>query len=886
MKKYDQNITATINKSSMAWLLALLFFICFSVTINPEASIAQKTPDKKAAVKNESAEQGSEEAQETQPQFQKLSGIRLGALPEYTRVIFEFALPVTEYTVRRDDVDNLVLEFGDAQSEKTGRLNLGDDLVEGIAIVRTKNNLAATIKLKPVRFSFRHFSTPDQKSVVVDIKKPAVSSTIDEPASLPAGDRKLEMPSLQQITQKIRARLPKEPKPETAAGLLSLASDAIIAGAYGSAVENLEKLKAGFPTSHINDPAIFLLGESYYNMDPENFSSVFLKTTSTMQEGLTSFPRSTLAPRASMLKALAYERMDYYNEAIAFLKLTVKDFPESEYAVLSTMHLANLYLKLDKPNLAKATIESILAQGYSGDILLQSYAKLGEKYFQEGLFSKANEVFKAIIKRDDKFYLENPEILYYMGEGYYHLNRMDLARAFLYHAVNLQPDNESSNIMLARIGDTYKEEKLDDEAIRIFAMTYNNYPDTDGGMISLMRLADYGALTRLFKPGAIFPELENGSKMATLAIYEKVLKAKEDSPLNQLTQFKIGKLYMEQEYYSKALEAFADILNKDIQEPFKKEVREVFNQALLNEFKNLDILKKHVELIALYAESNNFVNDDVWPDLRHYLARAYAALSMPSEAAKLWEANKGLAEDQEDQRLLGLSKVYMSMGRYADVIKALEQFRKDFPKHPEANKTLIDQARAEVKLNKDNEALGHLEAGVKKSPEFLNDYNVQNMLSELYLKKGDYPKGIPAINQAIASIKGQKERKEDLFLQYSRLGRAYHHVGKTKEALAALDAAMALMPKNPMPETLYLMADAFKRMGQKEKQKQILDLMVKNRNPFWRDVANQEIVELEPDKRISRLIDQRSSKNVESRNGSKNDSSPDQPGREPSPTAP
>ena len=79
-----------------------------------------------------------------------------------------------------------------------------------------------------------------------------------------------------------------------------------------------------------------------------------------------------------------------------------------------------MFLKLGKPQLAKTAFDAALAANPTGRFFLDAYFKLGQSYFKEGLFSESTEVFKGILKRDGWYYLDHPEILYYMGEGYFH----------------------------------------------------------------------------------------------------------------------------------------------------------------------------------------------------------------------------------------------------------------------------------------------------------------------------------------------------------------------------------------------------------------------------------------------------------------------------------
>ena len=83
--------------------------------------------------------------------------------------------------------------------------------------------------------------------------------------------------------------------------------------------------------------------------------------------------------------------------------------------------------------------------------------------------------------------------------------------------------------MMALIGDTYKAENQEVEATKIYALTRELYPKSEGALVSLMRLADFGALREIFGENDVFQEMEDGSRETTIKIYKLVLESAQDS---------------------------------------------------------------------------------------------------------------------------------------------------------------------------------------------------------------------------------------------------------------------------------------------------------------------------------------------------------------------
>ena len=780
-----------------------------------------------------------------------LANIKLGTFPEYSRLVFTFNRPLSLYKVQRAEVDELRLHFGPVAVQKTGRLNLNNQIVQDVALIKRGDLVVARVKMKTVRFDFRHFTTPDRKAVILDLR--SILTTTDDESKKEEGPY-LALPQPKPLAESVRARLPRNPKPGTVIELLARAMDDMIAGNFASAAALLEQMKTDYPKNNLSDPALYLLAECYFYTPGKNFSDKFLGISSTFREALTEHPKSGLAPRGKFLRSLAYLKMDYFNEGIAFLKMLLDDHPESHYALLAKIYLAKGYLATGKRSLAKDTFDQVLVKRPRGPMFFDAYYELGEAYFSDGLYSQANEVFKEIVNQADQYYIEHPQILYNLGEGYFHLKRMNLARAYLFHVLNLSPKMEGADMIMARIGDTYKESGKTDEAIKMYTMTRRLHPGTTGSLIAQMRLADFGALRSVFRPESVFIELAEGSLEATIKMYREIVDADPNSPLAQLALFKIGSTYFSQGEFKRAIETFTKILTDYPKGNLNQDARDILNKAILAEIKSLAEQKKHLELVAFYTEHRRQINDNTWPDIRHLLADAYAALDMPREAIALWEANKDLTT-HEDERLLGLGDAYYKTGQYDAAVDALSRFRKRMPKHPQAVNSLVTQARAEAAMGQEEQARRHLEEALAKKNQLDDPGAVYGLLGELYLKAGEFERGIEAMQRRLETLKNDEAAKEELFITYSRMGQAYTALGRTEPAEKALQAALDLGLKAPYPETLYLIARTYNSLGMADRYRSTLDLMLKTTDPFWRDVADKEILALTPDDKIGALLE-------------------------------
>ncbi len=784
-----------------------------------------------------------------------LEGINLGTMPDFSRVVFTFNTRIVSYTVQRGDVDEIWFNFGRGGVKSEGRLPLEDGLVQGVSVNQARNNVEARLKVKTSRFAFRHFTSSDQKSVILDLRRGAAAEEPggDEVANGPKG-LTLQEPQPQQLAALIRGTLPERPAAGTPEAMLAEAADYILAGNNRSAVNTLQLFKTRFPSSKLMEPAVFLLAEAYYFQAPEDLAANFVSIIQGFQEAFALYPDSPFMVRAQLLQGYLYMKMDYYSEASAILKPIVREHPRSEYAALAQMYLAEIYLQMKNFDQAKANYDALRALEPQGQYFLESYFKLGAGYFQEALYTKANEVFKEILGSAEDFYRQRPEILYYMGEGYFHLKRPDLSRAYLLHALNLNPRQDTADVILARVGDTYKEEGRLNEAIAIFRLTPEKYPDSVGALISRLRLAEYGALDYFFEAGSLFPVVKNGTPAADAAMYESIVKATTmDSPLLQVAYFKLGMAYFNQDNFTEAIGTFKKLLEMQPEGDMLDDARYVVSKAVLAEIKARYLEKRYLDLLDLYGNEKDLITELDWPEVRHYLALADLELNLADDAAKLLEANKDLTE-HEDERLIGLGKAYLKLGRHEDAVRTFALFREKFPNDRRAALALMEQAKAEIAQDQDEAALANLERARAVDPKLNQDSEFQSMLGDLYLKQGQNEKGAAALEEAIQAMAAGGSAEEDVFLTKSRLGQAYAKLDRKEDAARLLGEALAVKPAAPFPEAVYLIARTYRELGLLEQAVSTLELLKNTPDPFWQDVAFQELQAMKPDEALSRLL--------------------------------
>ncbi len=605
-----------------------------------------------------------------------LTGISAADGGDYIRLAFSFENPLEPYVLRRDDVDRLVLDFGPME---VGRLSAlpPNPLISNLNLEKHEDRLTAVIQVNAIRYSVRHFVSDDGRSLSLDIK--AIN---EDSAFIPeeSGDMKaLELPSLAEVARRLNLQIPPAQNDGQAENLIQRILGRLTAGDQSGALEDLNLFVQHFPNHPAMDTVSYLRAEvDFFSGPPEE---TYARATEAWKRALERWPQNTLSTRARFMLAEADHLMGYNDQAAAQFKILANDALDTTfvYPQLAVLKAADLLMNIGNLDEARSVLEPVLEKGRSDRLNIEAYARMGMLDFFQGFFSQANEIFHEALSYAPRLYQTYPEMLYAMGEGYHYLDRPDLSRAFLFHALNLMPDHPKADVILARIGDDYRKEGRDVEAMAVYGAARRNYPDGDGGLISQVRLADMGALHSFFSQDKVFDALERGSRQATVEMYKKIVESGSASPLMQLAQLKIGTALAEDGDNAEAVKWLRDLEINNPKSPLLPEALPVLNRALVNEIYLQEELENWKAIADLYADSSSYLEEGDRPAVLPVVAKAFEKLGQPSDARAVWLQVQ--AESPETRLARGQALVLNSleMGQPLEALNYAVEMARDFP---------------------------------------------------------------------------------------------------------------------------------------------------------------------------------------------------------------
>ncbi|MDR1043624.1 MAG: tetratricopeptide repeat protein [Candidatus Adiutrix sp.] len=611
----------------------------------------------------------------------RLISIDLDETPEFTRLNFHFQNPLEAYQLRRDDVDQLLLDLGPAGLS----LSLEpprSPLVAGVDLEEKNGRLQAVVRLTALRYEVRHQTSPDRLSLTVDIK------SLDDPAG-PTGAQAEEMkplsaPTLADVARSLSLATPPQPGDGPAENLYQRILGRLMIFDYPGALDDLQFFMERFPTHPSLEPLSYLRPEVESLTGPP--AETYARAVQGWQSALERWPQNAMAVRARFLLAEADRRMGYYNEAAAKFKLLVADSggQDSVYSQLALLRAADLLMNMGLIDEARTFLDPALQEGRPDRLGLEVYARSGMADFYQGYFSQANEIFRDSLRILPGLYQTYPDLLYGMGEGYHYLDRPDLSTEYLYQALNLMPDHPKADVILARIGDNYRQEGRDREAMAVYGAASRSYPSGDGGLISQVRLADMGAIHSFFSQDKVFDILERGSRQATVEMYRKIVESGSNSPLLQLAQLKIGTAMAEDGENAEAVKWLRDLEINNPRSTLLPAALPTLAQALVEEIMLRNELNDWRTIADLYADNSAYLEgDENRVAVLRVVARAFEELGRYGEAREVWRD----FEEQEPARRLARARNLvidsLKMGQPLEALDYLLAMAREFPEQKE-----------------------------------------------------------------------------------------------------------------------------------------------------------------------------------------------------------
>ncbi len=455
--------------------------------------------------------------------------------------------------------------------------------------------------------------------------------------------------------------------------------------------------------------------------------------------------------------------------ALGYL-LTVLTKKDPEYMPLAYLYRARIFLAMNQPDKAIKDLKILIDEYSKTPYAVAANLWIGVYYHELGLYDRAEAQFNKVLQTNPDLYLEHPEFILMSAKNYLYLEQYKKARALLFKAVNLGGQEESIDMLLARIGDTYHNENNDREAEKYYNMVINYYPESEGASISKLRIAEYHS---------------------DMSLLDKLIQDNTEDPISELAILEKAEQLYKNENYGEAIKTLKKITDKPLLTEIRKEAKGLFTHYIEKELERLKKQGAYRDLLNLYEDNRMNLSGRLNPDAYLIIAEAYKNTGRKMEAITAYNNIRpyDLSPEKAGTYIYGLGECYASFGETERAISFLEKNKNE--KMDSQDKLNINLMLANLYMQKrKNKDASKLYQLVLKDIDKLPPKEG----AEAYLNLGIALKAQKKYNEAKSAfthsigIALEKNTAQNVFqTAYTELGDVLYSEGEYKKAARAFE---------------------------------------------------------------------------------------------------
>gem|GEM_PF-3576911 len=435
---------------------------------------------------------------------------------------------------------------------------------------------------------------------------------------------------------------------------------------YSEAYAGFDQFLMRFPDHRLAAEAAYRRADAFMKLNERRVTPVFWDLMEQYQYALDRFPDSDQAPWALLMMGKASALFGESFRAQGYYDLVIQDHPQSQYASLAMVERGQTFLSEQDYNRALEEYRRIVERHPDSRFRKDAEWGMVQAYFGLLAHDRAAALLEQMLARNPRLYLEEPEILYHLGEAQFQLRKYPEARANFLWVLNLKPDIRDNDIILARVGDTYQYEGQYKTAQDVFKQVVNLYPESDGALVARIRLAESPEKDSQH-PWDIFQVKATTDALNT---YRELAEKYANRAVGQLAQLKLGVYFYKMGQHAQSIAALEKLLQDHPRTPFKREVDYTLNLASLGLLDHLRQAGKPMELMNAYLRHRPYLQRPNGSDILKLLAWAYEKTGQNDRAARTYRVliSRGL---NEPTLAVDMARNLMIEGDHQGVINGL-----------------------------------------------------------------------------------------------------------------------------------------------------------------------------------------------------------------------
>lgn len=604
------------------------------------------------------------------------------------------------------------------------------------------------------------------------------------------------------------------------------------------------------PLGRYGERASFILAKAYERSRANAVSTHFMEIRGYYEAFLSRFPSSSYAGDALVALGHLCSAVGHHAEAMGYYGLAFsrdKASPAAAEALAGRMKIHMAKKQFDEAlKVSRTIIEHYPQSERIVDIKLNTVQILYEmNRFQESLGALA-----SLEREGARMAYLRPEISLYLGYNGYQLGNFPMTRENLFRFYNVKPGAGEIPAVLTKIGDAYRDERHFDAADKVYRWVVESYPDSEGALISQIRLAELqeqGKKTDREK-GLPFGAQPGDKIPSPKEVYETMRQSgslkDRKNPLTALALLKLAMLYQKEEDYGKSIAMIKELLERFPGEQLQKEAEHVLLKALQGAVTNSIQAQDDHAAVGFYYEEKDLFSKIESPELYVAIARVFLKLGLREDATELFrKAGPLLLDDEKPHDLLHFLALDLYRQKKPD--QALEKVAASIEKG-QGEEFLSEAYRLRGSIMADREqwvkAVEALDSALKHSHgdpcsdiEILTERAVAQAAGGM---KGD----------SLASARKARALSSKCGIPslavHEKLGEVFSRLGLPDETLALLKEVTEREGMETGHERIrWKLAQAYERLGKKEESQSLYRDLARLGDPLWSVLANERIEE-------------------------------------------
>jgi len=620
---------------------------------------------------------------------------------------------------------------------------------------------------------------------------------------------------------------------------------------FARAITDTEQVLEKLSTGPLAETASFLLGDLHLKWGVTGGGSNHLHDAlAAFQAAQRKYPDSENAVRALWRMGQIYEKLGLYYESIGSFKRILLRHPNSRFAPLARIGIAETYQGWKKWEEAKEAYEQIDLKSLSNSDQASVLLGRAKSLYHLEQFEAAYRKFEQA--RALSTHPATPTTLYQHAESAYRTGHTARAREIFFDLLTLYPDDPLGPIAFVKTADTWRREGKWDKATPIYAQVQSSStPNSSGGLDKLVASVGQLAMQECDAASPRRPPLDcqqiRNREEIRLALTEMEKQARaivQASSLHDAAPEILMETIVQFRRYGSfpiALELESRLLDRLLPPLFRLRLAAVHRKTIAEEISRLAEEENDLKIVALFhARSSEFTPPMLTGPTGLQVGISHARLGLYAQAIELFAPITVTPSPVQEEALFQLGKSYFEKGEFPQAEQKWNAFLKRYPKSRRLSSLLIDLGTVLDDQGKHNRAIETYGRWLRQYPNHPDQARVSILLAKAYRRKGDFRKEAAIY---LKMINHHPEKAAELSFS---LGDAYYRLREYQKAIQAYQAALKEKKGSPEGDWIQLqIAKSYRALGQRKRGLSLFDQLAQNaKDPLIRQMAEEAVATL------------------------------------------